>query len=125
MNKHSSIHSLHSVSSDYTVISGLRDATNPLYHITVFTTVTWVFLLFAVPIINGVGLVYEYFLLIFAIWAVLPVAMAFDVGILRQRFPVSAKFAIPLIALSALPIVAPIAGIIYIVFRARVVHSPE
>ena len=98
---------------------------NPLYYIVVFTTVAWACLLLAVPVVNDADIVYEYFLLVFAIWAVLPVAMAYDVGILRQQLPVPAKFAIPLIVLSALPIVAPIAGMMYILFRARVVRSPE
>jgi len=107
------------------VISGLRESTNPLYYIVVFTTITWICLLLVVPVVNDAGIVYEYFLLVFAIWAVLPVAMAFDVGILRQRFSVPAKYAIPLIVLSALPIVAPIAGVAYVLFRAQVVRPLE
>lgn len=107
------------------MISELRESTNPLYYIVVFTIITWVCLLLLIPIVNDADVVYEYFLLVFAIWAVLPVAMAYDVGILRQRLPVPAKFAIPLIALSALPIVAPVAGVAYLVFRARIIQQSK
>lgn len=107
------------------MISNLRKSANPLYYIVVFTTVAWICLLLAVPVVNDAGIVYEYFLFVFAIWAVLPVAMAYDVGILRQRLPVPGKLAIPFIILSALPIVAPIAGVTYVLFRARVVSSRE
>jgi hypothetical protein len=109
----------------FVVISELRESTNPLYYIVVFTTITWVCLLLAFPIVSNVDIVYDYSLVLFAIWAVLPVAMAYDVGILRQRLAVPAKFALPLIALSALPIVAPVAGVTYLVFRARVVKQAE
>jgi len=103
------------------MVRGYREATNPLYHIVVLATALWVVFLLAVPFVNGAGFLYEYFLAVFAIWAVLPVAMAFDVGILRQRFAVPARITVPLIFLSALPVVAPLAGGAYVAYRARIV----
>ena len=103
------------------MLSGLREETNPLYYIVVLTTGLWLLSFVVPPVVNQLNIVSEYFLAVFAIWAVMPVAMAFDVGILRQRFAVPARITVPLIFLSALPVVAPLAGGAYVAYRARIV----
>lgn len=102
---------------------GLTDATNPLYYIVVLTTVIWAGALLALPLVSGTALFSWYALLVFANWAVLPVAMAFDVGILRQRFAVSAPISIALVVTTAIPGVAVLGGGAYILYRSRVVGS--
>ncbi|WP_049903176.1 hypothetical protein [Halococcus agarilyticus] len=105
--------------------SGLYEATNPLYYIVIVSTLVWVCALAAVPLVNAAGLVAEYYLVVLANWAVLPVAMAFDIGIVRQRFGFSAPVSILFIVFSAIPVVAVFGGGGYVLYRARVVAPSE
>ena len=107
------------------MLSGLREETNPLYYIVTLTTGLWLLSFVVPPIVNQLSIVSEYFLAVFAIWAVMPVAMAFDVGILRQKFALPARYSILLIVLSSVPIVAPLAGSAWILYRAHVVAPPQ
>jgi len=107
------------------MLAGLRTESNPLYQIVVLTTALWLLSFALVPFVNASGLVSEYFMGVFMIWAVLPVAMAFDIGILRQKFAVSARISLPLILVSAVPLVAPVAGLVYVAYRSRVVTPPS
>ena len=77
-----------------TMLSGLREETNPLYYIVILTTGLWLLSFVVPPVVNQLNIVSEYFLAVFAIWAVMPVAMAFDVGILRQKFALPARYSI-------------------------------
>ena len=107
------------------MLSGFREETNPLYYIVVVTTGLWLLSFVVPPVVNRMGVVSEYFMVVFVIWAVMPVAMAFDVGILRQKFALPARYCLPLIILSTVPIVAPLAGGAWILYRARVVAPSD
>lgn len=105
------------------MLERLRMDTNPLYYIVVLTTTLWILSFAVIPFVNSFGLANEYTIAVFAIWGVLPVAMTFDVGILRQRYSMSILCCLLLIFVSAMPLIAPLSGVTYIWYRARVVST--
>lgn len=105
------------------MLSNYRKSSNPLYYIVILSTTIWIVSLLVIPLVNTAGLVSEYYLAVLANWAVLPVAMAFDIGILRQRYGFSSWISIGIIAVSTIPIIASLAGVGYLIFRSRVVSS--
>ena len=62
-------------------------------------------------------------ILIFVAWAALPFAMAFDAGIVRMESELSISISILLVLLAAVPLIAPLGGILYIAYRSRVLSS--
>jgi len=107
------------------MIGGLRQETNPMYYIVLLTTVIWVGALFAFALAREQVVLSGSIYLILGVWAVLPVAMSFDVGILRQKYALSAPLCILLIVVAAVPPVSLLGGVGYVIYRSSVVGRTE
>jgi len=103
------------------MIGGLRRETNPLYYLVLLTTVLWISGLLVFSFAQEETVLTGSVYLLFGIWTVLPIAMSFDAGIVRQKFAMSIPLSILLIIAAAIPPVSPLAGVAYVLYRSRVV----
>lgn len=97
--------------------------TNPLYYIVVLATAVWFVTILVLTFVTDSSVVTYTLVVAFATWPVLPIAMSFDVGIVRQKHSFSIKLAVLLIVAATLPPIAPLAGGLYIYYRTEVVSS--
>lgn len=105
------------------MIDGLRRETNPLYYLVLLTTVLWIGGLLVFSFARDETALTGSVYLLFGIWAVLPIAMSFDVGIVRQKYATSIPLSVLLIIAAAIPPVSPLAGVTYVLYRSRVVSE--
>lgn len=100
---------------------GYLRETNPLYYIVLFATAVWFVSILILTFTRDSSLVTWTLYVVFVTWPVLPIAMSFDVGILRQKYSVSIKVAVLLVIATTLPPIAPLAGGLYVYYRSGIV----